>query len=420
MQAGATAVAVVDAAPGQLRGGNSSLTKSMRFSWRDSAQLARLLRTSDARLVEELAAGRSEYANEQYLDDWLRVSGGEVDTALIASIIGRSAGAITWMYESGQRWEPRRNPLPGDVPVVLEGGGQGLQDRNFGQFEQLGGKVFHDSAVTDIEVTVDGLYRVKGSGPAFPATCAALVLASGGFQGNERMRERHLGEPWRNVKLRGVPFNKGVPLMAAIAIGADQAGNWAKCHATPQGILLPDHMLPGQMRESHALARYAYPRGIVVNRKGHRFFDEAADHGNLTYVTLGQKILEQPEKVAFQIFDKAVLDARLLPESYLEDPASVVAASIEDGARRLFIDVGNLVETVRAHPGVGTPPYLFVPVVCGLTFTYGGLSGSPNAEVLGGGRPMNGLYATGEIVGGLYDQGYPAGTGLLLTTPEMP
>ncbi|ONI71343.1 tricarballylate dehydrogenase [Actinosynnema sp. ALI-1.44] len=412
LQAGATAVAVVDAAPEKLRGGNSSLTKSMRFSWRDSAHLARLLRTSDTGLVEELVAGRSEYANEQYLDDWLRVSGSQVNTALIASIIGRSASAITWMYESGQRWEPRKNPLPGDVPVVLEGGGQGLQDRNFEQFEQLGGRVFHDSALTDIEVTVDGMYHIKGVGPAFPATCAALVLASGGFEGNERMRERYLGESWRDVKLRGVPFNKGVPLMAAIAIGADKAGNWAKCHATPQGILLPNHMLPGQMQESHALARYAYPRGIVVNRNGLRFFDEAADYGNLTYVTLGQKILEQPGKVAFQIFDKAVLDADLLPKSYLEDPASVVAASIEDGARRLFIDVENLVETVRAHPRVGTPPYLFVPVVCGLTFTYGGLSVSPNAEVYGGGRPMIGLYAVGEIVGGLYDQGYPAGTGL--------
>nr|CTQ90941.1 Fumarate reductase flavoprotein subunit (EC 1.3.99.1) [Kibdelosporangium sp. MJ126-NF4] len=413
MQAGATSVAVVESAPEKLRGGNSSLTKSMRFSWRDSAYLATLLRTSDTRQVEELVAGQSEYTNEQYLDDWLRVSGSQVNTSLIASIIGRSTSAITWMYESGQRWEPRSNPLPGDVPVVLDGGGQGLQDRNFEQFERLGGTVFYGSTVTDIEVTVGGLYRLKGSGPAFPAACAALVLASGGFEGSEQLRERHLGESWRDVKLRGVPFNKGAPLMAAIAIGADRAGNWGKCHATPQGVLLPNHMLPGQMRESHALARYAYPRGIVVNRKGHRFFDESADYGNLTYVTLGQKILEQPGKVAFQIFDNSVLDAGLLPKSYLEDPAAVVAASIADGARRMSIDAENLVDAINAHPGIGTPPYLFVPVVCGLTFTYGGLAVSPNAEVRGGGELMNGLYAAGEIVGGLYDQGYPAGTGLM-------
>ncbi|WP_340683803.1 FAD-binding protein [Amycolatopsis coloradensis] len=419
LQAGATAVSVLEAAPEQLRGGNSSLTRTMRFSWQGSPFITSLLREADKGRVDEILAGRTGYADEQYLADWLAVSGDQVDVALIESIVRRSTDTITWMRDFGQRWAPRPTPLPGDVPIVLDGGGQSLQDRNFARFEQLGGTVFYDSAVTGFEKTAGDRYLLHGSGPAFPMLADALVLASAGFEANTRLRERHLGVEWREVKLRGVPFNEGAPLAAAVDLGADTAGNWEKCHTTPQGINLPDHMLPGQMHKSHGLARYAYPLGVVVNREGRRFFDESGGYSNLTYVTLGQKIQEQPGKIAFQIFDDKVVSAGALPKGYVGDPASVSVSSLEEGARRLGIDAANLTaEIQRLHDGqaekrLDTPPFLFVPVVCGLTFTYGGLSVTPDAEVRGGGEPISGLYAAGVIVGGLYDQGYPGGTGLM-------
>ncbi|MFD6067729.1 FAD-dependent oxidoreductase [Amycolatopsis lurida] len=419
LQAGAKAVSVLEAAPKQLRGGNSSLTRTMRFSWQGSPFIASLLREADNERVGEILAGRSGYTDEQYLRDWLAVSGDQVDVALIESIIRRSTDTITWMRDFGQRWAPRPTPLPGDVPIVLDGGGQSLQDRNFARFEQLGGTVFYGSAVTGFEKTAGDRYLLHGSGPAFPMVADALVLASAGFEANTRLRERHLGEEWRDVKLRGVPFNEGAPLTAAIDIGADTAGNWEKCHTTPQGVNLPDHMLPGQMHKSHGLARYAFPLGVVVNREGRRFFDESGGYSNLTYVTLGQKIQEQPGMIAFQIFDDKVVSAGSLPKGYVGDPASVSVSSLEEGARRLGIDAANLTaEVQRLHAGqaekrLDTPPFLFVPVVCGLTFTYGGLSVTPDAEVRGGGEPISGLYAAGVIVGGLYDQGYPGGTGLM-------
>ncbi|GAB3714737.1 FAD-dependent tricarballylate dehydrogenase TcuA [Amycolatopsis oliviviridis] len=419
LQAGADSVTVLEAAPKEMRGGNSSLTRTMRFSWQGSPFIAALLRDEDKDRVGEILAGRTGYSDEQYLDDWLRVSGDQVDAALIESIVRRSTDTISWMRDFGQRWAPRPTPLPGDVPIVLDGGGQSLQDRNFDRFERLGGTVRYDSPVTGFERTADGRYLLHGSGPAFPVLAGALVLASAGFEADTGLRARHLGEEWRDVKLRGVPFNEGAPLTAAVGIGADTAGNWEKCHTTPQGVGLPDHMLPGQMHKSHGLARYAFPLGVVVNRDGRRFFDESGGYSNLTYVSLGQKIQEQPGRIAFQIFDDKVVSAGALPNGYLGDPASVTVSSIEEGARRLGIDAANLAaEIQRLHDGqaekrLGTPPFLFVPVVCGLTFTYGGLSVTPGAEVRGGGEPISGLYAAGVIVGGLYDQGYPGGTGLM-------
>ena len=60
-----------------------------------------------------------------------------------------------------------------------------------------------------------------------------------------------------------------------------------------------------------------------------------------------------------------------------------------------------------------TPPYLAYPVTCGITFTYAGLDIGPQADVLDGeGKPIPGLYACGEMVGGVFSDGYPGGSGL--------
>jgi tricarballylate dehydrogenase len=174
------------------------------------------------------------------------------------------------------------------------------------------------------------------------------------------------------------------------------------------------------MHQSHDLARYAFPWGVVVNREGRRFFDEAGEYSQLSYVTLGQQIMNQPGRVAFQIFDHKVVEAGVLHDGYLADPDAVIVGSIEEGARRLGIDAENLAAEVKqrdaavpASKRLDTPPFLFVPVVSGLTFTYGGLSVTTGAEVRGQGEPIKGLYAAGVIVGGLYHHGYPGGTGLM-------
>ena len=61
-----------------------------------------------------------------------------------------------------------------------------------------------------------------------------------------------------------------------------------------------------------------------------------------------------------------------------------------------------------------TPPYVGFAVTCGITFTFGGLRVTTRAEVLDTeDRPIPGLYAAGELVGGLFYHNYPGGTGLM-------
>ena len=60
-----------------------------------------------------------------------------------------------------------------------------------------------------------------------------------------------------------------------------------------------------------------------------------------------------------------------------------------------------------------TPPYVAFGVTCGITFTFGGLHVDAQTRVLDqAGEPIGGLYAAGELVGGLFYFNYPGGTGL--------
>jgi tricarballylate dehydrogenase len=62
---------------------------------------------------------------------------------------------------------------------------------------------------------------------------------------------------------------------------------------------------------------------------------------------------------------------------------------------------------------IDTPPFEGYAVTCGITFTFGGLRIDTGAAVLDNDhQPIRGLYAAGELVGGLFYFNYPGGTGL--------
>ncbi len=59
------------------------------------------------------------------------------------------------------------------------------------------------------------------------------------------------------------------------------------------------------------------------------------------------------------------------------------------------------------------PPYEAYSVTCGITFTFGGLKITTEGQVVDKNhRPIPGLYAAGEMVGGLFYFNYPGSTGL--------
>jgi tricarballylate dehydrogenase len=190
--------------------------------------------------------------------------------------------------------------------------------------------------------------------------------------------------------------------------------------------------------------RHSYPIGLIVNRCGQRFVDEGADFRNYTYAKYGREILRQPGRIAFQIFDRKTIP--LLRDEYRVRPVTKVNANtIEELAEEMLIDPVGLRRTIddfnaavtdtpfnpsildgkAAYPpgqppktnwavAIDEPPYEAFAVTCGITFTFGGLRVDDQAHVLDGDdRPISGLYAAGELVGGLFYYNYPGGSGLM-------
>jgi tricarballylate dehydrogenase len=183
----------------------------------------------------------------------------------------------------------------------------------------------------------------------------------------------------------------------------------------------------------------------MVNADGKRFVDEGADFRNYTYAKYGRIVLEQPGSYAWHVFDSQV--ERLLHEEYRSKGTTKVQAStIEELAARMEdVEPRAFLETVREfnaaisrdvpfNPNVKDgrrttglainksnwanalekPPYSAYAVTCGITFTFGGLKIDTTGHVLDiADRPIAGLYAAGELVGGLFYFNYPGSSGLM-------
>ena len=254
------------------------------------------------------------------------------------------------------------------------------------------------------------------------------------------MRTRYLGPGWELAKVRGTQFNTGDGIRMALDIGAQSFGHWSGCHAVAWDLNAPP---TGDRNVADLFQKHSYPFGIIVNVDGERFVDEGADFRNYTYAKYGREILFQPQRAAFQIFDQKT--KHLLRDEYdIPQVSKVEAGTIEALADGLSIDRDGLVSTVRAfnaavQPGdynptaldgkattgieppktnwalpIDSPPYMGFAVTCGITFTFGGLKIDSEGRVLDTeDAPIHGLYAAGELVGGLFYHNYPGGSGLM-------
>ena len=93
--------------------------------------------------------------------------------------------------------------------------------------------------------------------------------------------------------------------------------------------------------------------------------------------------------------------------------AAAVAAR-EQGAARDGLAAALPLPKSNWAQRLATPPFVAYPVTGGITFTFGGVRVDDHARVISTSwAPIPGLYACGEMVGGLFHTNYPGGTGLM-------
>ncbi|MCZ6890957.1 MAG: FAD-dependent tricarballylate dehydrogenase TcuA [Chloroflexi bacterium] len=451
---GAT-VLVLEKASEDWRGGNTYFTGgAIRFAFEGMDQLVGLIPDLSRSELDSMVV--PDYPTSEFYSDLMRVTEGLADTELARILVDQSYPSMRWLQQKGIRFVPlwgRQAVKEGDkhhfwggLSLEAVGGGKGLSDQQFAIAERQKVRIrYQTKAVRLIQNQQGGVSGVTVLGPQGFQDIAAgsVVLACGGFEANTEMRTRYLGPGWEFAKVRGTPHNTGDGIRMALEIGAQPHGNWSGCHAVAWDLNAPPY---GNRQITDLFQKHSYPYGIIVNINGERFVDEGADFRNFTYAHYGREIMKQPQRVAFQLFDSKV--THLLRDEYrIPQVTKAQADTVPELARKLGIDPDGLQQTIHQynnavqpgefHPAaldgkrtegidppksnwalpIDAPPYHGFAVTCGITFTFGGLRINRDAQVLDTEEyPIPGLYAAGELVGGLFYHGYPGGSGLCAGT----
>src|SRR5439155_812466 len=136
--------------------------------------------------------------------------------------------------------------------------------------------------------------------------------------------------------IRGTPYNKGKILKLLLDHGAEPVGDPKQCHAVASDGRAP------KFDEGIVTRLDCLPLGIVVNRYAERFYDEGEDLWPKRYAIWGRLVAQQPDQIAYSIFDSKVI-GRFMPSVF----PPIAASSITELAAALGLPPEKLESSVR-------------------------------------------------------------------------
>jgi len=420
-EAGAT-VLVAEHAPRDFRGGNSRHTRNLRA----------MHEKPTATLV-------GAYPEEEYWSDLLAVTQGKTDEHLARLAIRATAELLPWMEARGVHFQPSlRGTLNlSRTNAFFLGGGKALLNAYYTTAARLGVDVLYDSQVKSL-CLANGAVReaeIESMGARRKLSARAVVVCSGGFQANIEWLREYWGDAADNFIVRGTPYAKGLLLKNLLDQAVAPVGDPTQCHCVAIDARAPKF-------DGGIVSRLdSIPFSIVVNDRGHRFYDEGQEFWPKRYAVWGRLVAQQPQQIAYSITDSKA-EKLFMPSVF---PA-IRGETVGELATNLGLDPSTLETTVRNYnqavrPGtfngdvlddcstegidppkthwartIDTPPFIGYPLRPGITFTYLGVKVNERAAVLmQDGQPVSNLFAAGEIMAGnILGQGYLAGIGMAI------
>ena len=365
---------------------------------------------------------------------------GMPDPELVSTLANQAGPTIQWLKSFGIRFEalPTYFVTAAAPRLMPVGGGLALIEALRAQALRGGVRILYETTATQLmREDADGTWCIRAAGNAGRLTLKArtVMLASGGYEGNPEMLTQYMGGTAKFIRpvARGGYYNKGEGIRMALAAGAAPAGDFSSFHAEP---------LDPRSAQAEALVMN-FPYGVLVNVHGRRFVDEAPGPVDVNYDHITRAIKDQPEGIAYVIFDSRIDDVPNWKKSIRTDQPALEAGSLAGIARACGIDAEALARTIVAYNSacpkgnfsplipdhlctigleppkshwsrpIAAPPFYAYPIFAANCFTYGGVKTNKHAQVIDNdGRAIPGLYAAGEAAG-LYYQVYTGATSVL-------
>ena len=438
---GGARVAILERAPQEDRGGNTRWTEAF-MRMKNEAEVSddfeeHFMENSGFHLDPQLV----DVTARPY-EQWPTIvkALGFTDPELVGTLAAEAGPTLAWLKTFGIRFSDMASYLitQSTTRICPVGGGLALVEALAAYAEANGADIFYRMTARELVRNDSGVVvglRASNDAGRTVEFSGSVVLACGGFQGNAEMQARYYGERSRYTRpiARGGYYNKGEGIQMALASGAASGGDFSEYHAEP---------VDPRSGESEPIV-FNFPYGILVDKTGQRFIDEASGAVDAIYENVSRTINRLPGGMAFCVTDAKLDEVPNWQRTVRTDQPPIIADTLADLASKLGIEPARLEATVSAfnaatRPGTYRPlevdglateglyppksnwarpidaaPFKAWPVISANCFTFGGLKCNANAQVVNtDGDPMAGLYAAGETLG-LYHGRYTGATSVL-------
>ena len=343
---------------------------------------------------------------------------GTNDPALVEALCSNSADAVAWLGEQGIELSSvgaaggasvKRIHRPVDDQGLVISVGSYMIPRLQAKCEELGVEFIMNTTaneiLTDANGAAVGIAATDKNGAAVTVNAKAVILATGGFGANLDMVVEYKPD-LAGFMTTNAPGAQGQGIDMAVAIGAGTVDmDQIQIHPTVEANTAA--LITEGLRGDGA---------ILVNAEGNRFTDEV---GTRDVVSAAE--IAQTGSYSWLVIDQAMADASSVIQGYIKNGYTVTGETYEELAEAMGVDAAAFAATMDkwnaavaagvdeefgrtsfANP-LDTAPYYAIKVTAGIHHTMGGLTINPQTQVLAGdGTVIDGLYAAGEVTGGVH------------------
>ena len=387
--------------------------------WADNEAITALADTVAGQWAEYQANPVGYFDSVELMElDTLIGGHGTNDPALVEALCSNSADAIAWLSEQGIELTSVSSFGGASVkrihrPVDSEGKtisvGSYMIPLLQAKCEELGVEFIMNTTanetLTDANGAAVGIAATDKNGAAVTVNAKAVVLATGGFGANLDMVVEYKPD-LAGFMTTNAPGAQGQGIDMAVAIGAGTVDmDQIQIHPTVEANTAA--LITEGLRGDGA---------ILVNAEGNRFTDEV---GTRDVVSAAE--IAQTGSYSWLVIDQAMADASSVIQGYIKNGYTVTGETYEELAEAMGVDAAAFAATMDkwnaavaagvdeefgrtsfANP-LDTAPYYAIKVTAGIHHTMGGLTINPQTQVLAGdGTVIDGLYAAGEVTGGVH------------------
>ena len=429
-------MSAMDPEPGKLLPMNDQLKRIVEkaVSYKtDNPEIQQLQATVKKQMADHYASGKKYLFDspELFALQTLIGGNGKADPKLVLTMAQNATAAMKWLEkQSTMKWDHigRRYTDPGigglypraQAPVGPDGKTPiSTYDSYIAplaqKVEKLGNKIIVNMKATGLIKENNRVVGVtaedKNHNPYKFYASHGVLLATGGYGANKQMVSDYNG--LKVFATSNTPASTGDGIKLGLGAGAALEGM--------KNIQIHPHGNPGTgTLESHIAGR---PMDTpYVNIHGKRFVDETGRRDEISH-----GILAQDKKVCFSIYDAKTLEQNKVQKKHIDialrTKEMYSANSLDELAQKVGIDPKGLKETIAQYNKaaaaqdekllsvpkailgntVDKPPYYAVPLTTTIHHTMGGLKINGSTQVLdANGKPIPGLYAAGEVTGGIH------------------